>query len=69
MNDPCQSAATADIRSNGHIGEHTWAEYDARGIYLCRVCEHCEEAKLSRYRRDVLEDSNYECDEPIDPDY
>ena len=46
-----------------------WGEYDARGIYLCRVCEKCRDAKLSKYRPDVLTDSNYWHDEPIDYDY
>lgn len=46
-----------------------WGEYDARGIYLCRVCDKCRDAKLSKYRPDVLTDSNYWADEPIDYDY
>ena len=28
--------------------------YDAQRIYLCRVCSECEEAKLSRYRPEIL---------------
>jgi hypothetical protein len=44
------------------------AEYDARGIFLDYVCEKCRDSKLSRYRPDVLTDSNYWSDEPIDED-
>ena len=41
---------------------------DARGIPLVRCCEKCMDEKLSRYRPEVLSDSNYEADEPIDDD-
>lgn len=47
-------------------GKTTYPTYDARGIYLCRVCEKCEKEKLGGYRPEVLSDSNYECDEIID---
>jgi hypothetical protein len=46
-------------------GQYKYAEYDARGIFLTYVCDKCRDEKLSHYRRDVLEDSNYECDEEI----
>ena len=46
--------------------DYSWEEYDARGIYLCRVCTKCVKAKLAMYRLDVLRDSNYEADEPIE---
>ena len=49
--------------------DYSWEEYDARGIYLCRVCEKCKNAKLSMFRQDVLTNSNYEADEPIEPDW
>lgn len=42
------------------------AQYDARGIYLCATCPKCEKEKLSQYRPDVLTDSNYWHDEPLD---
>lgn len=45
------------------------AEYDARGIYLCRACTKCRRDKLSKYRSDVLHNPNYEADEPIDEEY
>ena len=52
-----------------HIkGDGSWWEHDARGIPLCRVCEKCEKEKLSRYRPDVLTDSQYWADEAIEPD-
>lgn len=47
----------------------SWWESDARGIPLARVCEDCIEKKLSVYRPEVLSDSHYYCDEPIDEDY
>jgi len=49
-------------------GKDSWWENDARGIPLCRVCEKCEKEKLARYRPDVLSDSNYWADEPIEPE-
>jgi len=51
-----------------HTKENSWWEYDARGIPLCRVCDNCKAAKLAAYRPDVLTDSNYEADEPIEPE-
>ena len=54
---PCGSGLYSDI------------EYDARGISLGYMCEKCKKDKLKKYRRDVLEDSNYEADEPFDEDY
>ena len=49
-------------------GKDSWWEHDARGIPLCRVCESCVEKKLKGYRPDVLTDSNYWADEPIEPE-
>ena len=40
--------------------------YDARGIYLCATCEDCYERKMAIYRPEVLTDSDYGHDEPID---
>lgn len=45
-----------------------FADYDARGIFLCFVCEQCRQTKLAKYRRDVLTNPNYWHDEPIDAD-
>ena len=47
-------------------GADSWQEYDARGIYLCRVCDECAEARLSGYRPDVRTDPGYWADEPIE---
>lgn len=41
---------------------------DARGIYVCRVCDQCRAVKLRGFRPEVLTDPNYEADEPIEPD-
>lgn len=43
----------------------SWWEHDARGIPLRRVCDKCREAKLAEFRPEVLTDSNYAADEPI----
>jgi hypothetical protein len=34
--------------------------YDARGIYVVRVCEKCEKETLAPYRREIFTDSNYD---------
>lgn len=49
-------------------GEEREAQYDARGIFCCYTCDECYEDKMSRFRPEVLMDSNYECDEPIEPE-
>ena len=38
--------------------------YDGYDIYLCKVCDDCEEEKRSKYRPDIFE--RYDADEPID---
>ena len=50
-----------------HAG-NSWEEYDARGLYLARVCEHCVKHKLSKYRPEVLSNPNYWTHEPIEED-
>lgn len=47
-------------------GLTSWWMYDARGIPLARVCLECKYEKLSRYRPEVLTNSNYYADEPIE---
>jgi len=37
-----------------HENQSTWDEYDAQGIFLCRVCDGCVEEKLSKYRPEIL---------------
>lgn len=49
-------------------GQHKYAEYDARGIFLTYVCDKCRKEKLSHYRPEVLTDSQYECSEDIEDD-
>lgn len=49
-------------------GDGSWWARDARGIELCRVCEKCEQEKLSHYRPEVLTNPSYEADEPIEPE-
>jgi len=45
-----------------------WA-FDARGIELCRVCAVCREAKLSRYRPEILAGyDQHDVNEPIEPE-
>jgi hypothetical protein len=46
----------------------SWLMYDARGIYVSRVCKVCENEVKSRYRADIFTDSEYWADEPIDED-
>ena len=40
--------------------------YDARGIYVARVCPKCRKERLKGYRQDIFDDPDYECDEPIE---
>ena len=47
-------------------GNDSWWENDARGIPLARVCDSCIAERLSKFRPEVLTDSNYYADEPID---
>lgn len=49
-------------------GKDSWWENDARGIPLARVCIECKREKLSKYRPEVLTNSQYEADEPIEED-
>lgn len=57
--------AKTQCNSLEHQGE-TWWESDARGIPLAKVCEHCVDTVLSRYRPEVLRNPNYQADEDID---
>lgn len=46
----------------------SWWEHDAQGIPLCRVCDLCRTAKLSRYRPEILTGYTQEdVNEPIEP--
>lgn len=63
------------MRNREHIcvneqisNEPSWWARDAQGIELCRVCDRCEHAKLSRYRPEILRGYNQsDVDEPIEP--
>lgn len=47
----------------------SWWAKDARGIELCRICDECEEEKLSHYRPEILEGYDQsDVDEPIEPE-
>ena len=46
----------------------SWWEHDGQGIPLDRVCDECREAKLSRYRPEILRHyTQADVDEPIEP--
>lgn len=45
--------------------DYRWTKNDARGIPLTEVCANCRDAKLSKYRPEVLTDPQYAHDEPI----
>lgn len=49
-------------------GQSRYDLTDARGIFCCYVCDICKVSKASRYRIEVLEDSDYDCDEEIGDD-
>jgi hypothetical protein len=49
-------------------GQSRYDLIDARGIFCCYVCDICKPSKASRYRIEVLEDPDYDCDEEIDDD-
>ena len=48
----------------------SWWENDYQGIPLARVCDRCYEAKMARFRPEILTGySQGDVDEPIDPDW
>ena len=49
-------------------GYQSWWHKDARGIELFKGCDKCAPGKLKRYRPEVLTNSNYQADEPIEPE-
>lgn len=58
-----------DPNTHECVREESWAEHDAQGIYLCRVCDVCRDAKLSQYRPEILTGySQEDVDEPIEPE-
>jgi len=58
-----------DLRRHECERDQSWWEHDAQGIPLCRVCEVCRSAKLSRYRPEILRGYDQsDVDEPIESD-
>jgi len=49
-------------------GKYHETVYDARGIYVGKVCEDCEKQALAPYRPEIFTDPNYETDEPVEPE-
>lgn len=49
----------------GSKKESYWIQ-DGYGIDLCKVCKDCKKQKMKRYRPDI--NTQYECEEPIEPD-
>ena len=47
-------------------GEYSEEVYDAKGIYVTRVCSKCRSEKLKGFRQEIFDDPGYECDEPIE---
>jgi hypothetical protein len=64
-------ATREEIENGQHWCDRSdsWPEYDAQGIYLCRVCPECSETKLARYRPEILTGyGQSDVDEPIEPE-
>ena len=62
-------ARNDDLRYHECIRDESWPEYDARGIYLTRVCGKCRKAKLATYRPMILTGYDQsDIDEPIEPE-
>jgi hypothetical protein len=55
-----------ETRCDCGSGEYKEATHDGHGIFLFYGCDKCRERKLARYRPDIM--SQYECDEPIEPE-
>lgn len=49
-------------------GQPSFWQHDARGIPLCRTCDVCHDKKMAGYRPEVLTDTRYWTDEPVDTD-
>jgi len=70
MENSPNDADPPDINRHQCKRSESWEEYDAQGIYLCRVCDKCEKAKLAQYRPKILTGySQADVDEPIEPNY
>ena len=49
-------------------GRELSEQRDARGIFLTFTCSACHAQRMARYRPEVLRDTQYEADEPIEGD-
>lgn len=49
--------------------EERYELMDARGIFCAYVCEKCEDEVRAKYRPEIFEDGDYECDEYVNDDY
>jgi len=59
-----------DLKYHDCNRNDSWWEYDGRGIPLCRVCDTCRKAKLSKYRPAILQYyTEQDVDEQIEADY
>ena len=73
-NYPHSDACTCSICMPQHYvcscgsGKRSYWQYDARNIPICKTCDDCHDTKMRRYRKDVLDNPNYEADEPIEPE-
>lgn len=51
-------------------GEYPFDLLDAQGIYCGKVCDECEEEKMSHFRPEIFAGySQEDVDEPIEPDW
>lgn len=50
---------------SGHARESLM---DARGIFAAFCCSACRKEKLAKFRPEVFTDSQYACDEAVEPD-
>ena len=64
-----EKPAPLDLDTHEHSRTGSWVEYDAHGIYLCRVCDECREAKLATFRPEILTGyTQADVDDPIEPE-
>lgn len=57
---------TIDLTCMCGSGKQKRAHYDARGYFLTYACPDCRERKLAVFRAEVLDDPQYEHDEPLE---
>lgn len=42
---------------------------DARGLFVAYCCDRCKGERLAGFRPEIFSDGDYDCDEPIEPDW